>query len=368
VGAAGAVKGDTGVSDHRAIRIAVVGYGYWGSKHVRVLSSLPDVAVTIVDGNIDRLSEASAHHRSARLASELDEILDSVDGIVVATPPASHAPIARRALGAGLHTLVEKPMTTTVSDAEELIDIAHRRGVQLMVGHTFEFNPAVWKLREIVQSGALGRVLYIDTQRLSLGRYQSDVNVVWDLAPHDISIVSYLLDEVPASTTVWAKCNVGIRHADVAYVRLDFEKARTHAFVHVSWLNPNKVRKVTVVGEDKMVVYDDMSDNERIRIYDVGVDPTGIDDPAAAYAMPVTYRTGDITSPYIPFNEPLLVQDSHFVDCIRHGVRCATPGERGRDIVRVLAGIDLAMTSPATAWTPTSSGGTAGRTSEPVAS
>jgi predicted dehydrogenase len=323
----------------RATRIAVIGYGYWGSKHVRVLSSLPEVEVTVVDCNLDRLAEASAHYPSAHLAPALDEVLDDLDGVVIATPPASHAAIAHRALEAGLHALVEKPMTTSTSEADLLVDTARRRGVQLMAGHTFEFNAAVWKLREIIRSGELGRVLYIDAQRLSLGRYQNDVNVIWDLAPHDISIVSYLLDEVPSSTTVWAHRNVGVRHADVAYLRLDFERARTHAFAHVSWLSPSKVRKVTVVGEEKMVVYDDMSDDERLRIYDIGVNPAEPADPGAAHAMPVTYRTGN-TSLYIPFTEPLLVQDRHFVDCIRHGVECRTPGERGRDIVRVLAATD----------------------------
>ena len=209
-----------------------------------------------------------------------------------------------------------------------------------MVGHTFEYNAAVWKLRELVRSGALGRILYIDTARLSLGRYQSDVNVIWDLAPHDISIVSYVLDEMPSCATVWAHSHISRQHADVAYLRFDFPRSQTRAYVHVSWLTPNKVRQVTVVGEKKMAVYDDMSDNERIRIYDIGVDVAAIDDPLAAHALPVSYRTGDIVSPYVPFNEPLLVQDEHFVDCVRTGRRPRTPGERGLEIVRVLAATD----------------------------
>lgn len=330
--------------DHRT-HVGVVGYGYWGSKHVRVLSTLPDISVTVIDGNPNRLAEALTQYPSTRVAQSLQEVVDDLDAVVVATPPGSHASIAREALSHGLHVLVEKPLTTTVDEADELVDLAHANGVQLMTGHTFEYNPAVWKLREIISSGALGKILYIDAQRLSLGRYQADVNVVWDLAPHDISIASFLLGEIPSRATVWADRNIGIRHADVAYLRLDFPKARTHAFVHVSWLNPKKVRTVTVVGEHKMVVYDDMSDNERIRIYDIGVDPARIDDPAAAHSMPVSFRTGDITSPYIPFTEPLLVQDRHFLECVRDGVTCRTPGERGRDIVRVLAATDVAMST-----------------------
>ncbi|MGH3671281.1 MAG: Gfo/Idh/MocA family protein [Pseudonocardiaceae bacterium] len=324
------------------VRVAVVGYGYWGSKHMRVLSSMPGVQVTIVDQDPERIAEAKRSYPSAEAAHHLDDVLGRVDAVVVATPPTAHAAVALQALRQGRHALVEKPLATTVEDAQEMVDTAAANGVQLMVGHTFEYNAAVWKLKEIIDSGELGRVLYIDAARLSLGKYQRDCNVIWDLAPHDISIASFLLDEVPRTTWVWAKRHVGTRHADVAYLRLDFENAATHAFVHVSWLDPCKVRRVTVVGERKMAVYDDMSDNERIRIYDIGVDPADPDDHGESHAMPVSYRTGDIVSPFIQFNEPLLVQDSHFIDCIRTGVKPNTPGERGMDIVRVLAATDVA--------------------------
>jgi predicted dehydrogenase len=326
-------------------RIAVVGYGYWGSKHVRVLTSLPDVKVTVVDSDPGRLADAAAHHPSTTRADNIDDVLDVVDGVVIATPPGSHARVATRSLLAGRHTLVEKPLATSVADAEALVETGERAGATLMVGHTFEYNPAVWKLKEIVQSGALGRVLYIDSARLSLGLYQRDVNVIWDLAPHDISILSYLLDEIPTATRVWALRNIGLRQADVAYLRLDFAAAACHAIVHVSWLDPQKVRRLTVVGERKMVVYNDLSDNERIRIYDVGVDPSDVGDPSGTQAMPVSYRTGDITSPYVAFREPLHVQDSHFVDCIRTGAQPKTPGERGLDVVRVLTATDAAQMS-----------------------
>lgn len=324
------------------LRVAVVGYGYWGSKHVRVLSNMPGVHVTIVDNDLDRLAEARRSHPAADTARRLEDVLPCVDAVVVATPPAAHAELALQALEHGRHALVEKPLATTVESAQRMVDSAAANGVQLMVGHTFEYNAAVWKLKEIIDSGELGRILYIDAARLSLGKYQSDCNVIWDLAPHDISIASFLLDEVPRTAWVWAKRHVGHRHADVAYLRLDFERAATHAFVHVSWLDPCKVRRVTVVGERKMAVYNDMSDNERIRVYDIGVDPADPDDHGEPHAMPVSYRTGDIVSPYVQFNEPLLVQDSHFVDCIRTGRKSNTPGERGVDIVRVLSAADIA--------------------------
>ncbi|MDT7595200.1 MAG: hypothetical protein QOJ06_746 [Pseudonocardiales bacterium] len=324
------------------VRVAVVGYGYWGSKHMRVLSSMPGVRVTIVDEDPERIAEARRSYPQAESALHLGEVLGRVDAVVVATPPAAHAHVALQALRQGRHALVEKPLATTVEDAQEMVDAAAANGVHLMAGHTFEYNAAVWKLKEIIDSGELGRVLYIDAARLSLGKYQRDCNVIWDLAPHDISIATFLLGEVPRSTWVWAKRHVGHRHADVAYLRLDFEKAATHAFVHVSWLDPCKERRVTIVGERKMVVYNDMSDNERIRIYDIGVDPTDPDDHGESHAMPVSYRTGDIVSPFIQFSEPLLIQDSHFIDCIRTGAKPNTPGERGLDIVRVLAATDVA--------------------------
>jgi predicted dehydrogenase len=330
------------------VHVAVVGYGYWGSKHVRVLSTMPDVAVTVVDSDERRLEEAAAHYPSVEsTATDIDDVLNRVDAVLVATPPASHVTVAMQALAAGKHVLVEKPLATSVADAEALVAAAADNDLQLMVGHTFEYNPAVRQLRDIIRSGQLGRVLYIDSARLSLGLYQRDVNVIWDLAPHDISITSYLLDELPVATSVWAQRNIGLWREDVAYLRLDFPT--THAFVHVSWLNPDKVRRTTVVGERRMAVYDDMSDNERIRIYDIGVDPGEIDNPHMAHEMPVSYRTGDIISPFVPFREPLMVQDREFIDSIRSGARSATPGERGLEIVKVLAATDVALETGRTA-------------------
>lgn len=325
-----------------SIRVGLIGYGYWGSKHVRILAGLPGVELTVIDNRRDRLREAVRNFPAVRAASCLDEARDTLDAVVIATPPRSHGAIALQALGADLHTMVEKPLATSVADAEAIVTAANERGLTLMAGHTFEYNAAVWKLKEIIGSGELGRILYVDTARLNLGRYQNDCNVIWDLAPHDISIVSYLLDELPDAVSVWAQRNVGDMYADIAYLRLDFPSAP--AFVHVSWLDPNKVRRVTVVGDRKMAVYDDLSDNERIRIYDESVSPADIDDGPAP-PMPVTYRTGDITSPYVEFVEPLLVQDSHFVDCIRTGCQPRTSGERALGVVRVLAASDTAAST-----------------------
>lgn len=325
------------------LRVGVVGYGYWGSKHVRVLAGLPEVEVAVVDRDEELLAQASRSFPGVLTASSLDEVIERLDAVVVATPPATHWEVALTALEAGRHCLVEKPLATTVDDARSLVDAAADAGVHLMAGHTFEYNAAVWKLEELLASGELGRILYIDTARLSLGRYQHDCNVIWDLAPHDISIVTRLVGELPASVSVWAQRNIGGLHEDVAYLRMEFERSGATAFVHVSWLDPRKVRRVTVAGEAKMAVYNDMSD-ERVRVYDVGVDPAEqADAQSVRHAMPVTYRSGDIVSPYIPFVEPLLVQDRHFVECVLSGRRPETPGERGLDIVRVLAATDAAL-------------------------
>ncbi|MGQ0483539.1 MAG: Gfo/Idh/MocA family protein [Pseudonocardia sp.] len=329
-------------------RVGVIGYGYWGSKHVRVLNSLPDVEVTVIDSDERRLREAMGSFPSVRFAADLATELDSLDAVVVATPPGGHTAVGLMALNAGLHTLVEKPLANSVAEGEALVEAARAANVRLMVGHTFEYNPAVWKLKEIVSSGELGRVLYIDAARLSLGRYQSDCNVIWDLAPHDISIVSYLLDEVPSSASVWEQRNIGSEYADMAYVKLEFPRSGAPAFLQLSWLHPEKIRRVTVVGEKKMAVYNDMSDTDRIRIYDQGVDPKQVDE-AAEHGFPVSYRTGDIVSPYIQFQEPLLVQDRHFVECVRSGEQPRTTGQRGLDIVRVLSATDVASATGAPA-------------------
>lgn len=321
------------------IHVGLVGYGYWGSKHARVLSSLPNVALTVIDSRPDRLHEAQNSFPAANLAQSL-EVAEGLDAAVIATPPGSHAAVALRALRSGLHTLVEKPLATSVADAEAVVEAAAASGVTLMVGHTFEYNAAVLKLKQIVSSGELGRILYIDSARLNLGRYQDDCNVIWDLAPHDLSIASYLLDESPETVSVWAQRSVGGVREDIAYLRVNFPSAA--AFIHLSWLDPNKVRRVTIVGDKKMAVYDDLSDTDRIRIFDQRVTLANIGDGPAP-PMPITYRAGDITSPYVEFEEPLMVQDSHFLECIRTGHTPRTSGERGLGIVRALAATDRAL-------------------------
>jgi predicted dehydrogenase len=326
------------------VRVGLVGYGYWGSKHARVLAGLPGVELVIIEGDAQRRRAARGSFPTAGFSSTLDEVQGDLDAVVIATPPRTHAPLAIQALHAGLHTLVEKPLATSVPEAEDMVAAANAAGRILMVGHTYEYNAGIWQLKNIIDSGELGRVLYIDTSRLNLGLYQSDCNVIWDLVPHDVSIVSYLLDEFPETVSVWAQRNLAGMYEDIAHVRLGFKTSA--AFVHVSWLHPSKVRTITVVGDRKMAVYDDLSDTDRIRIYDKSVGLPDSDAPVPS--MPVTYRTGNITSPYVEFAEPLLVQDSHFLECIRTGHSPRSVGERGLEVVRVLSATDDAIASDRT--------------------
>jgi predicted dehydrogenase len=325
------------------IDLAVVGYGYWGSKHVRVLTAIPGVAITIVDRDPARLAAARRAFPTARLAPGFQEMLPSLDGAVIATPPRSHAGLAEMAMRAGCHVLVEKPLATSVRDCERLLEVANESGVVLMPGHTFEHNTAVWKLRDIACSGELGEICYVDSARLNLGMYQPDVNVVWDLAPHDISIVNFLLGRLPSAVSAWGHSHARRGSEDVAHLQLRYDGADVRAYIHVSWLEPCKVRRVTVVGSAKTAVYNDVSTDARIRIYDVGLDEMPLDD--SLHAMPVTYRRGDIVAPFVAFEEPLSVQDSHFVECVRTGSQPRTNGESGLAVARVLEAASLALQS-----------------------
>jgi predicted dehydrogenase len=317
------------------LRVAVVGCGYWGSKHVRVLHSTEGVdQVVLVDAHETRLQTLARSYPNALTFTSLDQALPYVDAIVVATPPTSHVPIALRAIAAGKHVLVEKPLAPTSAEARQLITAASDAGVVLMTGHTFEYNPAVWKLRELVQGEVLGDVYYLDSARLNLGLYQTDVNVILDLAPHDVSIINYVLGEQPVAVQAWASRHAHPRFEDVAYLRLLYSDSRLSANIHVSWLDPCKVRRVTAVGSAKMAVYDDLAPEERIRILDKGVSPSLNTDDLTQ--PPMSYRYGDITSPYVASDEPLGVQDAHFAICILTDSTPNTDGASGLAVVEVL--------------------------------
>jgi predicted dehydrogenase len=265
--------------------------------------------------------------------ADIEEALPQVDAVVIATPPASHAPLALKAIAAGKHVLVEKPMATTTDAARTLVEAAEAAGVMLMPGHTFEHNAAVHELRDLVRGGHLGRLFYLDCARLNLGLYQRDVNVVFDLAPHDISISNFVLGSRPTTVTVWGSRYVHPEHEDVAYLRLDYGDLGVRANIHVSWLDPCKVRRITAVGSKQMVVYDDMAEGERIRVYDKSVIPPDANDGPMSG---VAYHLGGVVSPFVPFAEPLAVQDQHFVDCIVNNSPPCVDGSSGLAVVQAL--------------------------------
>ena len=326
------------------LAIAVVGCGYWGSKHVRVLSTLPEVArIIVVDPNPKVRDAIVAAFPGVEGASELRNVLANVQAVIVATPPRDHAEMALQALRAGKHVLIEKPITTTLTEARLLVAEAMQHGAVLMAGHTFEFNPAVRELRRRMDEGELGTIHYIHSARLNLGLYRSDVNVVWDLAPHDISIMNFLLRSTPTMVGAWGSSHACGDVKDLAYIRLEYGQRGVMGYAHVSWLDPRKVRRVTVVGSRKMAVYDDLAE-ERLRIFDCGVEggQDGSDGPAP-FERPVSYRYGDIVSPHIHFEEPLALEDRHFVDCIRKRATPSSDGNSGMAVVAVLEAIDRAL-------------------------
>jgi predicted dehydrogenase len=323
------------------MRLGVVGCGYWGSKHIRVLHSIAGVEhVVAVDPRQERLRELKRDYPALGVFERLQDALAEVDAIVIATPPETHTRLALAAMRAGKSVLIEKPLATSTLDATHLVETADKLGLVLAVGHTFEYNAGVWKLRDLLDGEELGRIHYIDSARLNLGLYQSDVNVIWDLAPHDISICNYVLRSKPSVVEAW-----GSRHAhsyleDVAHIRLVYDNPSVTADIRVSWLDPCKVRRTTVVGSAKMAVYNDMSPDERVRVYDKGVVPA---DTPALTQMPISYRVGDIQSPYLRFEEPLLVQDREFVSCVGSGTRPATDGVNGLAVVQALEAAQISL-------------------------
>ncbi len=332
------------------IRVGIVGCGYWGSKHVRVLSSLPGVEVTLIDRDEGKRKALEPSFPIRASVPELTDVIDDLDALVIATPPTTHYPIAKQALEAGLHCMVEKPFTTTVAHGQELVDLAAAKDLRLMVGHTFEFNAAVWSLKQVIEDPSFGAVRYINSARLNLGLYQPDVDVLWDLAPHDISIMNYVLGASPTHVSAWGLKLMGER-PDVAYLNMRYDQIDVSASIHVSWLDPMKVRRTTIVGEDAMVVYDDMNVEERIRVYDKGVKKEG-GMSGNGPGIPLSYRHGDIHSPFVDFKEPLGLELGGFVDAIRTGEAPPVTGESGLDVVSVLCAAEESQRQNGQ-WVPT---------------
>jgi len=321
----------------------VVGCGYWGPNLVRNLIRLPGSRVkTVCDSSKERLAHVSRLYPEIGTTCCFDDIVDDVDidAVVIATPVRLHFDMARRSLEAGKHTFIEKPMARSGRECEALIELAEPRRLTLMVGHTFIYSTPVIKTKEIIESGELGHIQYINTRRLNLGLFQKDINVAWDLAPHDISTLLYLLDEMPVSVSCHGKAHITSGIEDVADITLDFAGG-AFASIQSSWLNPNKIRETVVVGTHKMLVYNDMEASEKIKIYDKRVEVPPHFDNLGEFQY--SYHYGNVYSPYLKLVEPLAVECSHFLDCILTGRTPDSSGYDGLNVVRVLEAADRSL-------------------------
>lgn len=326
----------------QTVSVGVVGCGYWGPKLIRNFQSIPGSNLAMVaDLRQDRLDHIKGLYPGVATTTSYDELLDSpVEAVGIATPVSSHFQMARQALLHDKHVLVEKPLTRNSEEALELARLADERQRTLMVGHTFEYNPAVEYLKDYIAKGNLGKVYYINATRVNLGIFQKDINVIWDLAPHDVSILLYILgmkpDQVSARGAAYVQPNI----ADVAWVTLSFPTG-VMADVRVSWLDPCKIRRITVVGSKKMIVYDDVETTERIKIYDKGVDAPPYSDTVEQFRL--SYRYGDITTPAISEAEPLELECKHFLQCIRQGATPRSNGYVGYNVVKILEGAQRSL-------------------------
>jgi predicted dehydrogenase len=320
----------------REVKIGVIGYGYWGPKLARNFRELESSSVKAVsDFRADRLEECQRMYPEIAVTRDYRELLHSdVEAVVIATPVHAHYRLTCEALQAGKHVLVEKPITARSDQAQELVEMAAARGLTLMVGHTFEFNPAVEEVRAIVQSGELGKIYYMDSSRVNLGLLQPDINVIWDLAPHDISMIRFILGEDPVKVS--ARGAVFVNHSsklhEVAYINMAFPDG-VMANLRLSWLDPVKQRRLTVVGNKKMLVYDDIAD-DKIIIYDKGVEVPSYSVTEEEFRA--SYRHGAEAVHSFAWKEPLRAECAHFVECIRTGQTPRSDGLDGLKVVRIL--------------------------------
>ncbi len=336
------------------VNIGVIGCGYWGPKHIRICSELPEARLTMVcDMDENKLRQVQAQFPNVETSSNYDQFLrNGVDAGVIDTPVNTHYELAKEALIHGKHVLVEKPMTSNCQQALDLIELAESRNLVLMAGHTYEYHPAVDYLRNLVHSGQLGDIYAVDSDRLNLGLFRRDVNVLWDLAPHDICIVLSLIGEEPIAVSARGAFHVDPAICDVGYLELLYANG-TIGHIHVSWLHPRKIRQLTVVGSKKMVLYDDVSENEKIQIYDKGLNiaingtgngnGNGNGNGYKFSPWPLNYRYGDVTIPFISNAEPLKVECRHFLRCIEEGKKPRTDGWSGFQVVNILEAADRSL-------------------------
>jgi predicted dehydrogenase len=319
-------------------RVAVIGAGYWGPNLIRNFAHFPKTElVAVCDTNRDRLHKALAPYPKVEQVNDPNALFgrDDVDAIAIATPVGTHASLGLAALRAGKHVLIEKPLAASVHDAEELVRTAREVGRVLMVDHTYVYSGPVQKIKQIIESGEIGSLYYIDSVRINLGLFQHDVNVVWDLAPHDLSILEYLVGQLPKSLSAFGTCHADNHREieDVAYLNLDFGGGLLASF-HVNWLSPVKVRHFIIGGSRKSIVYNDLEPAEKIKVYDRGITVNG--DVEQRRGVLVGYRTGDVWSPHVDADEPLSTMVHHFAECVRENRTPITDGEAGLRVVRIL--------------------------------
>ena len=323
------------------ITVGVIGCGYWGPNIIRNFVEHEAARVAwLCDTDERRLRELGRRYPSARTARDYRQLLrdPELGAVAIATPVATHYPFAKEALEAGKHVLVEKPFTTRTREAEELVALAEARGLTLMVDHTFVYTGAVRKIKELVEGGEIGDLLYFDSVRINLGLFQRDINVVWDLAPHDLSIMDYLVAREPVALTATGSCHIERGIENIAYVMLRFADSFIAHF-HFNWLSPVKIRRMLIAGSRKMIVYDDIEPTEKVRVYDRGVETNRAgpdDDKEAAYRTLVSYRTGDVWVPKLDSTEALKHIAAEFLDSIRFRRRPLTDGAAGLRVVRLL--------------------------------
>jgi predicted dehydrogenase len=325
-----------------ALGVALVGYGYWGPNLLRNYMDLPEAEVKwVCDLRPDALKRTQARYASVPVTTEYEQVLadPAVHAVLVATPISTHHELARAALEAGKHVFVEKPMTHDVGSSRDLIELADQTGLTLMVGHTFVYSPPVRVVQGIIDRGELGDVRYVHTSRINLGLHQKDVSVIWDLMPHDVSIIYSWLGRPAATVSAFGQGCVVPGIPDVAFVVLNFPD-RVIAGSHVSWLSPVKLRSTIVVGSKKMLVYDDTENVEKVKIYDHGVD---FKDPSDFGEFQLSYRTGDIVSPKVPNTEPLWLEAREFVAAVAEGRPPLTDGRAGLQIVATLEAAERSL-------------------------
>ena len=316
------------------LKIGVIGYGYWGPNVVRNFHRGPDSKVTMVcDQNPCKLERINRAYPDIKTTTDPSELVLSpaVDAVAVVTPVWTHYQLGKQVLSNGKHLFIEKPFTCNVSQADELIELAEKENLLIMVDHTFLFTGAVKKIRQFIDDGTLGKLYYYDSTRVNLGLFQHDINVLWDLAPHDLSIMDYLIDAKAEAISATGQTHLN-GHEDVAYMTVYFpEKVIAH--INVNWLSPVKVRTTLIGGENKMLVWNDLEADEKIRLYDKGVK---IQNASNVYDLLVSYRSGDMWAPQVERIEALEAEAAHFVDCVCHDKRPSNDGHAGRRVVQML--------------------------------